>query len=419
MGKSPQTPTNSSSTHDITTATHSSSSMTLAQSAINATNNENELRPRGLGLIYCSLQVSHHPWVLKLPYLSTFPVRKRLRVSVLKIEGLAGELRPDLEIQPFCRVSIVPVKKNVPQVSFVKHGRKRRLQPRILLRRNSLRRYWQQVVVDWSMSSECPKTAERLGNRRDQCQLERTFPINCHSKKEMKITEELKFQSHSKKLGKIYITSCIDKENRLTINIIKVEDLPKFGIIGAPDVCVRITMQQGNGNPQTKSSRILKSTCKANYNEAVMFLVATKKKRPDEHQDHHQCSRHFEVIQLPLLFNHAHVRRSVTGDDVIGSSFLGQLAVDKSEIDQWKNTMEHIGKEYKGSHQLKQHNQTQIHVSEIPENNDEDEEGLRRLISHGYFCRIMLYQNYHLFHCVANTVLRLCESDYELFTYVE
>lgn len=60
----------------------------------------------------------------------------------------------------------------------------------------------------------------------------------------------------------------------------------------------------------------------------------------------------------------------MTGDDVIGSAYLGQLAVDKSEIEQWKNTVEHIGKEYKGSHQLKQLNQTQIHVSEIHDEED-------------------------------------------------
>lgn len=55
---------------------------------------------------------------------------------------------------------------------------------------------------------------------------------------------------------------------------------------------------------------------------------------------------------------------------MIGSAYLGQLAVDKSELEQWKNTVEHIGKEYKGSHQLKQQNQTQIHVSEIPDEED-------------------------------------------------
>lgn len=37
------------------------------------------------------------------------------------------------------------------------------------------------------------------------------------------------------KLGKISITSCIEKDaRRLTINIKKVEDLPKWGFLGAP-----------------------------------------------------------------------------------------------------------------------------------------------------------------------------------------
>lgn len=37
------------------------------------------------------------------------------------------------------------------------------------------------------------------------------------------------------KLGKIHLTTSIEKEaRRLTINLIKVDDLPKWGIIGAP-----------------------------------------------------------------------------------------------------------------------------------------------------------------------------------------
>jgi hypothetical protein len=55
-GKSIKTPTNSTSINDISGATHSSSSTTLAQSGSLNANNEKE--PRGLGLIYCTLQVS-------------------------------------------------------------------------------------------------------------------------------------------------------------------------------------------------------------------------------------------------------------------------------------------------------------------------------------------------------------------------
>lgn len=86
-------------------------------------NVDGEPRPKGLGLVYCALQ--------------HFPVRKRLKVSILRIEGnrirignifslfigLAGELRPDLEIQAFCKVNLVPGKQNKQQVSVVKRGR--------------------------------------------------------------------------------------------------------------------------------------------------------------------------------------------------------------------------------------------------------------------------------------------------------
>ena len=41
-------------------------------------------------------------------------------------------------------------------------------------------------------------------------------------------------------------------------------------------MCIKITMQQG-AKTQTKSSRVLKSTTSAVYNEAVMFLFDTSK----------------------------------------------------------------------------------------------------------------------------------------------
>ncbi|RCN41083.1 C2 domain protein [Ancylostoma caninum] len=46
------------------------------------------------------------------------------------------------------------------------------------------------------------------------------------------------------------------------------------------DVCIKITMAQGE-KQQTKSSRVLKSTTTAVYNEAVMFLFNTTKKEVD------------------------------------------------------------------------------------------------------------------------------------------
>ncbi|CAD5209667.1 unnamed protein product [Bursaphelenchus xylophilus] len=307
-----------------------------------------EPRPKGLGLVHCSLQ--------------HFPVRKRLRVSILKIEGLAGELRPDLEIQAFCKVNIIPGKANKQQVSVVKRGRDIVYNAEFFFDGISV-----EDIDGKSLALEVyHQSSVKLQKDLEIGQI--LVPLKeltqLYSKKEVRIVEELKFRPSSKKLGKIFITTCIEKEaRRLTINVIKVEDLPKWGIIGAPDVCVRITLTQNNGNPQTKSTRVLKSTCTAIYKEAVMFLIGTTKA---------------DLGKTKIIISVHDILRSVTGDDVIGSAYLGELAVDKSEQEQWKNTVEKFNKEFKGSHQLKPPNQApDVHVSEMPSDDqveeDEDE----------------------------------------------
>jgi hypothetical protein len=325
-------------------AVSASSSWQQQQSTSESTN---EPRPRGLGLIYCTLQ--------------HFPVRKRLRVSVLKIEGLAGELKPELEIQPFCKVNILPGTKQ-KQLSVVKRGRDAVFNQEFFfdgIATEDLESKMLSIEVFHQSATKLQKDSE-IGEMfvplKDLTQLS--------SKKEVRIVEELKYSVSSKKLGKIHLTTSIEKEaRRLTINLIKVDDLPKWGIIGAPDVCVRITMSQGASAPQTKSSRILKSTTNAVYKEAVMFLISTK---PSDLQ------------HTRITISVHDLSRTVTGDDVIGSVYLGELAVDKSEIEQWKNTTANIGKEYKASHHLKlrnRQNAPDVHVSETHSDGEENNNG--------------------------------------------
>uniref|UniRef100_A0A915E4X4 C2 domain-containing protein n=1 Tax=Ditylenchus dipsaci TaxID=166011 RepID=A0A915E4X4_9BILA len=294
-----------------------SSATTAVVSASSSWQNaENEPRPKGLGLIHCTLQ--------------HFPVRKRLRVSVLKIEGLAGELRPELEIQPFCKVNIQPGTKQ-KQLSVVKRGR--------------------DAVFNQEFFFD-NITTEELDSK--------MLSIEVLHQSAQKLQKILKLEKYFKKLGKIYLTTSIEKEaRRLTINLIKVDDLPKWGIIGAPDVCVRITLSQGSSPAQTKSSRVLKSTTNAVYKEAVMFLVSTK---PSDLQ------------HTKITISVHDLSRSVTGDDVIGSVYLGELAMDKSEVEQWKNTIGNIGKEYKGSHHLKSNRQNapNVHVSETQSDGEDN-----------------------------------------------
>uniref|UniRef100_A0A0N5B9R0 C2 domain-containing protein n=1 Tax=Strongyloides papillosus TaxID=174720 RepID=A0A0N5B9R0_STREA len=282
-----------------------------------------ENKPKGLGVVTCTLQ--------------HFPVRKRLRVTVIKVEGLAGELKPNLEILPFCRVTLYPGKHVKSQDSIVKRGRDAVFNQEFFfdnVTSEDLDTKNIQVVFLHQSSQKLQKDAE-IGEFSIEL---KDFPL-LHDKKEVKIVDELKVKFNTKKLGKIYFSTQISKEAKtLTINVNKVEDLPKWGLIGAPDVCVRVTVIQGENKVQTKQSRVLKNTCKAVYQESIMFLISTKMN---------------DLRKTQIIVSAIDMQRHGTGDDVIGSSYLGSIAMDKSEIDQWKNTVEHLGKEYKASHHLK------------------------------------------------------------------
>ncbi|MFH4978455.1 hypothetical protein AB6A40_005164 [Gnathostoma spinigerum] len=281
---------------------------------------ESEPRPAGLGLVHFSVQF--------------FPVRKRLRISLLKAEGLAGQLKPELEIHPFCKIALHPGPKG--QSSSVKRGRSVVFNEEFFFDGVSVEELDEKSVciTVYHQSSQKLQKDAVIG---DVIVPLKSFAI-LKQKKEVRIIEELKRHLNVKKLGKLHITSCIEKEaRRLTINIIKADDLPKGGITGPPDVCVRIQLTQG-AKTQTKQSRILKNTCSAVYKEAIMFLINTQ---PSELQE------------TSITISIHDMARVSTGDDIIGCVYLGKNAIDKSEIDQWRNTSQHKGKEFKGVHSLK------------------------------------------------------------------
>ncbi|UMM12561.1 hypothetical protein L5515_001277 [Caenorhabditis briggsae] len=315
------------------------------KSSVASSSSPTPQQPRGLGLLHCSLLY--------------FAVRKRLRVTVSKIEALAGELKPEMEIHALCKVSIPGLKGAKEQTSETMRGRNPMFNHEFFFDNVTHEELDTKIVI----ITACHAGGGIKG--KDIVIGEASVPLRdireMNTKKEIKFIEEIKALV-PKKLGKIYTSSIIEKDSkRLTINLKKVDALPKCGLIGAPDVCVKITLTQG-AKTQTKSSRIIKNTCCAVYNEAVMFLCGTSKN---------------ELTQTAIVISVHDAQRTCTGDDTIGCAYLGIGAVDKSEIDQWKGCTEHLGKEYKGNHTLKApHTAPPVHVAEANEDGaaDEDED---------------------------------------------
>uniref|UniRef100_A0A0R3RKI0 C2 domain-containing protein n=1 Tax=Elaeophora elaphi TaxID=1147741 RepID=A0A0R3RKI0_9BILA len=120
-------------------------------------------------------------------------------------------------------------------------------------------------------------------------------------------------------------------------------------------VCIRVRLTQNNVT-QTKQSRVIKGTCNATYKEAIMFLVKT---------------RSADLEDTSIIVSVHDLSRTTSGDDLIGSVFLGKSAVDKSEHEQWKNTIEHAGKEFKSVHHLKARVEApNVHVTEATSDSD-------------------------------------------------
>ncbi|KAE9555332.1 hypothetical protein FO519_001491 [Halicephalobus sp. NKZ332] len=275
-------------------------------------------------------------------------------------KGLAGELKPELELQPFCKVNLLPGKASKAQVSVVKRGRDAVFNQEFFfdgVATEELDSKILHIEVQHSSNQKLQKDIE-IGEMhvplKDFMQLQ--------SKKEVRIVEELKHKISGKKAGKINLTTCV-QNGVLTVNIIKVEDLPKWGFIGAPDVCVRVTVNQETGKKpnQVKQSRVMKSTCSAVYKESIAFLIQGKPT---------------DLSKTQVVVSVHDMNRSVTGDDVIGSVYFGCRESEKAEAEQWRNTIDHQGKECKGTHNLKPPNSgnPDVHVSEAHSDNEDSRE---------------------------------------------
>ncbi|KRX63684.1 Synaptotagmin-C [Trichinella sp. T9] len=140
------------------------------------------------------------------------------------------------------------------------------------------------------------------------------------------------------KLGRIHLGITLEASaRRLTINVAKIDDLPKYGIYGPPDPYVRITLNQKQVT-QSKQTRTLKNTCNPVFKEAVMFLVSVGEE---------------DLENTSLVVSVMDALRPSCPSSVIGEIILSKGAEEKSCAEQWRMMLASPGKEIKASHTLK------------------------------------------------------------------
>uniref|UniRef100_A0A5S6Q6M5 C2 domain-containing protein n=1 Tax=Trichuris muris TaxID=70415 RepID=A0A5S6Q6M5_TRIMR len=284
-----------------------------------------ERRPSGgayLGLLHFSIQY--------------FPVRKRLRVLVAKAEGLAGNLRADLELSTFLKVFLSP-------------GKVQKQKSQRLVKRSYDTVYNEEFFfVNVDAEEVRTKTVEiRLCHRTNkqfhpdlvigEVKLPLCTVDQLASKHEIHFVRSL-VPKQLKKLGRIHLSACLETAaRRLTVNIAKIDDLPRFEISGLPDPFVRITLDQ-NRVIQTKQTRVIRGTSNPVFKEAVMFLISPKAE---------------DLQNMSLLVSVVDAASSRTSNEVIGQVLLSNVGNEKSCLEQWRNMLQHPGKEIKACHLLK------------------------------------------------------------------
>ncbi|KRZ19610.1 Synaptotagmin-4 [Trichinella pseudospiralis] len=264
-----------------------------------------------------------------------FPVRKRLRVLVIKAEGLILPIKRDIVLNTFLKIFLSP-------------GKQQKQRSRRLIKHAEDTVYNEEFFfVNITEEDIKTKSVEiRLCNHatkqfhNDRVIGEVKLPLHAvpqlWSKQEIHFIRNLS-PKQVKKLGRIHLGITLEASaRRLTINIAKIDDLPKYGIYGPPDPYVRITLNQ-NQVTQSKQTRTLKNTCNPVFREAVMFLVSVGEE---------------DLENTSLVVSVMDALRPSCPSSVIGEVILSKSAEEKSCAEQWRMMLASPGKEIKASHTL-------------------------------------------------------------------
>ncbi|KRZ67084.1 Synaptotagmin-4 [Trichinella papuae] len=265
-----------------------------------------------------------------------FPVRKRLRVLVIKAEGLILPTKRDIVLNTFLKIFLSPGKQQKQRSRrLIKHAKDAVYNEEF---------FFVNITEDDIKTKSveirlCNHATKQFHN--DRVIGEVKLPLHAvpqlWSKQEIHFIRNLS-PKQVKKLGRIHLGITLEASaRRLTINIAKIDDLPKYGIYGPPDPYVRITLNQ-NQVTQSKQTRTLKNTCNPVFREAVMFLVSVGEE---------------DLENTSLVVSVMDALRPNCPSSVIGEVILSKIAEEKSCAEQWRMMLASPGKEIKASHTLK------------------------------------------------------------------
>ncbi|XP_076465372.1 uncharacterized protein LOC143297085 [Babylonia areolata] len=260
-----------------------------------------------------------------------FPATRRLKLLLIRAENLHFPERPDVILNPFFKVYLMPGKLQKQTSETVKHTRNPVYNREFFfndIKMEDLRNL--RLRIKAFHKSQNLKLAEYLG--------EVNIPLaNYDLLMENRMWNDLHFKPYEQDLGHLQVELLLEpRDDRLTVGVVQAKGLPSHHLAGAPDpyVCARI--EQHGRVIAERQTRMRKKTCDPVFRE--WFEV----RLPCCPEDLRDTKVRFRV------FDHERLR----SDPILGELWLGRGAREESVLTHWQEMMHAPGRKLRRWHYI-------------------------------------------------------------------
>ncbi|XP_055356533.1 synaptotagmin-9-like [Paramacrobiotus metropolitanus] len=254
-----------------------------------------------------------------------------LRVTVIRGENIGGKIKNDAQVNSFVTVCLLPGKQQ-KQSGKIQKGTKNPV----------YNEEFEFMDMDWEtlehhllrISVQNQKTLKNDDLGEVLLPLLRLDPdVDNRMWKDLR----KKCQNPMQESGYLQIRTRFSKQTKkLTVLVIKAQDLLRSSLIGPPDTYVRLEVIQNERKLDRKQTKLVKRTKNPIYKEAFSFVLGIS----------------LDEIKHTTVELTVYAKENLFGSAALGQVILGYGSTEESELRHWSLTMREYGKEFTKWHAL-------------------------------------------------------------------
>ncbi|OQV13998.1 putative Synaptotagmin-1 [Hypsibius exemplaris] len=259
------------------------------------------------------------------------PDKPGLRVTVIKGENIGGKYKTEGQINAVVNVSLLPGKLQKQSGKVVKGTKNPVFNDEFFF-----------ADMNWEMLENhmlriCVQNQNRFKNEDMGEILLPLMRLDVDVDNRMWKDLRKKCQNPTQESGYLQLRTRFTKQTKkLTILVIKAQDLLRSSLIGPPDTFVRVEVIQNEKRIDRKATKIVKRTKDPLYKEAFSFTLGVS----------------LEEIKYTTIEITVYAKEKLFGSAALGQVILGYGSTEESELRHWSLTMREYGKEFTKWHSL-------------------------------------------------------------------